>query len=125
MKKSTIIILIAAIAALLAAAFWYLRPPEAGAPIAEARNLDTFAQCLADKNVVMYGAAWCAHCKNEKNAFGDSFGYVPYVECPDAPQVCIEKGIEGYPTWIFPDGRKLVGEQGLEKLSRESNCALP
>ncbi len=73
----------------------------------------------------MYGAEWCAHCQNEKKAFGDSFKYVPYVECPDNPQKCLEKGIEGYPTWILPDGKKLIGEQGLLKLSQESGCLLP
>ena len=85
---------------------------------------DAFAKCLAEKNVVMYGADGCSHCQNEKKAFGSSFQYVPYVECPDNPQLCLEKGIEGYPTWMFADGRKLEGEQGLEKLSIESGCAL-
>jgi len=95
-------------------------------------NLDAFAQCLADKNITMYGAAWCPHCQREKKAFGDSFRLVPYVECPDNPQKCLDKGINGYPTWIFPassagkpDGKKLEGEQGILKLSAESGCALP
>lgn len=87
--------------------------------------LDEFAKCLASKNITMYGAVWCSHCQNQKKLFGDSFKYVPYVECPDNPSVCISKGIEGYPTWIFPDGRKLIGEQSLEKLSQESACVLP
>lgn len=87
--------------------------------------LDTFAQCLKDKGAVMYGADWCPHCQNEKKAFGDSFRLVPYVECPDNPQVCIEKGIQGYPTWIFSDGGRFEGEQGLQKLSAASGCALP
>lgn len=87
-------------------------------------GLDDFAMCLASKNIIMYGAEWCAHCQNEKKAFGSSFKYIPYVECPDDPQKCLEKGIVGYPTWIFPDGRKLIGEQGLEKLSQESDCPL-
>lgn len=93
---------------------------------------DVFAQCLAQKEVTMYGADWCPLCQNEKKAFGDSFRFVPYVECPDNPQRCLEEGIEGYPTWVFPaspagepDGKKLVGEQGLEKLSKESGCQLP
>lgn len=73
----------------------------------------------------MYGAEWCSHCQNEKKAFGDSFQYVPYVECPAAPQKCLEKKITGYPTWIFPDGKALIGEQGLSKLSEASSCALP
>jgi len=88
-------------------------------------NLDAFARCLADKSVAMYGADWCLRCQNEKKAFGDSFRFVPYVECPDDPQKCLAAGINGYPTWIFPDGDKLEGEQGLEKLSLLSGCALP
>jgi hypothetical protein len=82
------------------------------------------AQCLSERGVVMYGADWCPHCGNEKKAFGDAFKYVNYVECPEKPKLCIEKGIEGYPTWIFPDGKKLVGEQGLEKLAAESGCQI-
>jgi len=87
-------------------------------------NLDQFAMCLSDKKVTMYGAAWCPHCQNEKARFGSSFKYVPYVECPENIQVCKDKGVEGYPTWIFGDGKKVEGEQGLEKLAQESGCAL-
>ena len=61
-------------------------------------NLDAFAQCLAEKKITMYGAEWCPHCLNEKNAFGDSFKYVPYVECPEKPDKCLAAGIRGYPT---------------------------
>ncbi|MFA5937086.1 MAG: hypothetical protein WC822_04380 [Candidatus Paceibacterota bacterium] len=86
---------------------------------------DTFAQCLAEKKVTMYGAVWCAHCKAEKARFGDSFKYVPYVECPETPDLCVAKGIEGYPTWIDAEGVKHEGEQGLEKLSEISGCPLP
>ena len=85
---------------------------------------DNFAKCLAGKSITMYGADWCAHCQKEKLAFGNSFQFVPYVECPNDIKGCLAKGIEGYPTWIFPDGKKLVGEQGLEKLSLESGCPL-
>lgn len=88
-------------------------------------HLDEFAECLADKGVAMYGADWCTHCQSEKRAFGDSFRFVPYVECPDDPKRCLVVGIDGFPTWIFPDGKKFEGEQGLEKLSRESGCQLP
>ncbi|OGZ54745.1 MAG: hypothetical protein A3B25_01655 [Candidatus Ryanbacteria bacterium RIFCSPLOWO2_01_FULL_48_26] len=95
-------------------------------------KFDAFAQCLAENKITMYGADWCPHCQNEKKAFGDSFRFVPYVECPQDPDRCIAAGIKRYPTWIFPaspaggpDGRRLEGEQGLEKLSSESSCALP
>ena len=87
--------------------------------------LSEFAKCLRDKGVTMYGASWCPHCLNEKKAFGDSFRFVPYVECRDNPQLCIEKKIQGYPTWIFSDGTRKEGEQGLEKLAQTSGCPLP
>lgn len=88
-------------------------------------NLDLFAQCLAEKKITMYGAYWCSHCQAEKARFGNSFKYVPYVECTEETNKCVEAGIEGYPTWILQDGTKLVGEQGLEKLSEVSGCVLP
>ncbi len=89
------------------------------------KNLDGFAQCLRDKGAVMYGAEWCSHCQDQKRLFGDSFRYVSYVECPENAQLCIEKGVEAYPTWIFADGNKFVGKQELEELSLRSGCPLP
>ncbi|TSA45830.1 hypothetical protein D4R51_01150 [bacterium] len=86
--------------------------------------MDAFAQCLASKNITMYGAYSCVHCQNEKKAFGSSFKYVPYVECTQETAKCTAAGIQGFPTWVFPDGKKLVGEQGIYKLSEESGCLL-
>lgn len=91
------------------------------------KNYDTFAQCLATKNMTMYGAEWCSHCKSQKALFGESFKFMLYVECADfsvSPNICLEKGIEGYPTWIDENGVKYVGEQSLEKLSKITGCEL-
>ena len=93
--------------------------------LSTADSLDDFARCLKDKGAVMYGAEWCPHCQNEKKAFGDSFKFISYVECPKEPDTCIQKQIQGYPTWIFADGRRFEGEQGLYKLSSISGCQLP
>ena len=133
MEKSAKIIIslgVIAIIAVLALAFWQIKKDKVqnNAP----GLYDNFAQCLAEKNITMYGAEWCVHCQNQKELFGNSFQYVPYIECPDNTQLCIDKGVNGYPTWIFPpansgqvpDGKKLEGEQTLEKLSQESGCAL-
>jgi len=120
MNKKTLFITGLVFLAIILAAFYFYKP----AAIVNGKY-DNFAKCLASKNITMYGAVWCSHCQNEKKAFGDSFRYVPYVECPDNPQKCLEKNITGYPTWVFPDGKKFVGEQGVEKLSQESACPLP
>ncbi len=92
---------------------------------AVSNQLDSFAQCLASKGITMYGANWCPHCQNEKNRFGSSFKFVPYVECPADPNKCLAAGVNAYPTWIFPDGKRLAGDQELQKLSDESGCQLP
>ena len=121
MKKYAVSIIGLSAIAVLLTLFWTWRtsgPPAAQATVAE------FAQCLADKKITMYGSASCPHCQNEKRAFGDAFKYVPYVECPQNIQTCLAVGIRGYPTWIFPDGKRLEGEQGLANLSRESGCPL-
>ncbi len=96
-----------------------------GTPEVSAGELDGFAQCLRDKGVVMYGADWCPHCQNEKRVFGTSFRFVNYVECPKDPKRCLEKKVEGYPTWIFSDGRRLAGEQGVNRLAAASGCKEP
>jgi thiol-disulfide isomerase/thioredoxin len=92
--------------------------------------LDEFAQCLKKKNVVFYGAFWCPHCQNTKQMFGRSARLLPYVECstPDGQaqnETCNSKGIKSYPTWIFPDGTRLEGEQSLSTLADKSGCPLP
>ena len=109
------------IAILLISTFYFLisRQPKS------VKNYDEFAQCLASKQLTMYGAYWCSHCQNEKKAFGDSFKYVPYVECTQQTKLCLDKGIAGYPTWIDSSGQKYSGEQGLSGLSKISGCVLP
>lgn len=91
---------------------------------------DTFATCLKDKGAVFYGAFWCTHCQAQKKLFGSSEKLLPYVECstPDGQgqnQVCKDKQIEGYPTWIFTDGTKLTGEVKMEELASKTSCVLP
>ena len=91
---------------------------------------DSFAACLSEKDVKMYGAWWCPHCANQKKLFGSSFDEVKYIECsPGGPRImsvqCREAGITGYPTWEFADGIRLNGEQSLATLAQKSGCTLP
>ena len=91
---------------------------------------DTFATCLKDKGAVFYGAFWCTHCQTQKELFGVSEKLLPYVECstPDGnnqTQICKDKKIEGYPTWIFADGSILSGEIPLVTLAKKTSCILP
>lgn len=86
------------------------------------------AFCLAEKNVIMYGAYWCPHCKEQKELFGDSFEKVKYVECADPvnprqqTKDCISAGINNYPTWINNKNERVTGTQSLEFLKSWVDC---
>jgi len=90
---------------------------------------DGFAQCLSDAGATFYGAYWCPHCQDQKRMF-DNSRKIPYVECstPNGQAqlpVCIDAGVESYPTWDFADGTRLNGVQSLEELGSLTNCELP
>lgn len=103
-----------------------ISPSPTASPSSEYKNLDDFAKCLTQKEVKFYGAWWCPHCRNQKAEFGDSMKYVDYIECEKTPgvsqgdivQTCTDAKIEAFPTWIFPDGTKQLGELPLEKIKR-------
>ena len=91
---------------------------------------DAFATCIKDEGAVFYGAFWCEHCQAQKKLFGNSEKLLPYVECstPDGQgqtQICKDKKIEGYPTWIFKDGSILTGQLPLSTLAEKTSCVLP
>lgn len=83
---------------------------------------EKLAKALTEKGAVFYGAYWCPHCKQQKEAFGDAAKYLDYVEC-DArgesanPDECKARGIDGYPTWIY-QGQKYNGFQSLSQLAQ-------
>lgn len=94
-----------------------------------ASRLDGFAQCLAGKQAKMYGLYWCTHCADQKEMFGSSFQYIPYVECGmkgggEEPS-CLKAGIKNFPTWEFGNGERKEGALPLKVLSEKSGCSLP
>jgi hypothetical protein len=93
-------------------------------------RMDAFAQCLGTKGAKMYGAYWCPHCADQKELFGSSFQYAPYVECGikgsrNQAQVCTDAGVKRFPTWTFADGARVEGEHSLEFLGEATGCPLP
>jgi hypothetical protein len=91
---------------------------------------DAFAQCLATKQVKMYGLYWCPHCLEQKAMFGQSFHYVPYVECAIkgsselAPE-CKVAGAKLFPSWQFGMDPPKEGILSMETLSDKTGCGLP
>jgi len=91
---------------------------------------DAFAQCLATKQVKMYGLYWCPHCLEQKAMFGQSFHYIPYVECAIkgsselAPE-CKVAGAKLFPSWQFGLDPPKEGILSMETLSDKTGCGLP
>jgi hypothetical protein len=93
---------------------------------------DAFARCLTQRGVKMYGAWWCTHCQEQKELFGASFEYAPYVECGikgdlhGTAQVCKDQDIKHYPTWQFPPmGERVERVFPLQELADRTGCPLP
>jgi hypothetical protein len=120
-NKKLILISILTVTVLLVGGMWVATRTPKEADL----GLDDFAKCLADKNLVMYGAYWCSHCQAQKKLFGSSVQYIKYIECTQETKLCTEKEITGYPTWIATDGTRYEGEQSLQKLSEITSCPLP
>jgi hypothetical protein len=115
--------LLLALGIVSAMGYWYKYTSTPG-------NLDQFATCLSEKGATFYGAFWCPHCQDQKALFGKSKVLIPYVECsmPDQrtqTQICIDKGIKSYPTWIYADGASTTGERTLVQLAEKTGCILP
>jgi type II secretory pathway pseudopilin PulG len=122
-KPSLKVVVIVGILALVALAIfigWYRQNT----------RLDAFAKCLSAKQAKMYGAFWCPHCSEQKELFGASFKYAPYIECgitgqKGIQQVCKDANIGHFPTWIFANGARFEGKKSLEFLSDQTGCSLP
>ena len=128
--KSNKTLLTIIITVLIAGGGLYLisRQPAGEEGPTEPGQYDQFAQCLTDKGAKFYGAYWCPHCQQQKKWFGGAMKNVTYVECAvpgdtsAQTQACTDADITGYPTWVFPDGSRVSGEQPLKDLAAKSGC---
>ncbi len=122
-KKNTwiwIVVTIAVIGALIAFLVFEANKPG---------KYDSFAQCITNSGAKFYGAWWCPHCAAQKALFGKSAKLLPYNECQTKDQkqnaLCNGLNITGYPTWIFADGTRAMGEQTFAQLGAATNCPVP
>jgi len=94
-----------------------------------ATNLNSFAKCLADSGIVMYGSYECKFCNRQKDLFGLSFEHVNYVDCGEQALKCTERSVDVLPTWMHlsKDGAEIKRHSGLltiKELSEFSSCPL-
>jgi len=82
-----------------------------------------FAKYLKDNGVVKYSAYWCSNCLNQSELFGkQAYRELNVVECAkdgknSQTQLCIDKNIQGFPTWEI-NGNLFLGVLTLKELSK-------
>lgn len=93
-------------------------PPVTSASSPEALAVASRLQKLDAK---MYGAYWCSHCFNQKQALGvEAKAKFAYIECDKEGKnsqydMCKSKKIPGYPTWEI-QGNYYPGEKSVTEL---------
>ncbi|NYZ73922.1 hypothetical protein H0O00_02155 [Candidatus Micrarchaeota archaeon] len=122
MKLQQLAPLVVIAAVVMIFAFFMLQTPQVPA------DYDAFAKCLTEKGAKMYGSELCPHCDDQKEAFGDSWQYVTYVECRSPlggqTEACMDAGIKAYPTWEFADSSRKTGFLQFKQLSDAIGCPL-
>jgi len=82
-----------------------------------------FAKYLKDNGVVKYSAYWCPNCLYQSELFGkQAYKKLNVVECAkdgknSQTQLCIDKKIQGFPTWEI-NGNLILGVLTLKELSK-------
>lgn len=93
-------------------------PTDTVLPVEES---DRLTDCFRNNGAEMYGTSWCPHCQRQKAMFGESWQKMTYFDCDLQKDICDEKKIEGYPTWII-NGTYYSGEQTWDKLKKATGC---
>lgn len=79
---------------------------------------DSFAKCLTDNGVIMYGAIdWCKYTQEQAGMFGKSYQYITYKDHTEGPEIKIT------PTWQI-NGQLYENVQSFERLSALTGCPI-
>ncbi len=100
-------------------------PEEEEEVVEEIGEMESFVNCLDDKNVTIYGSSWCPYCTDLVEDFGGYDIVDPiYVECTEDEQRCADEMIgRGVPE-IQVDGDIYQRSRELAVLGEEVGCKL-
>jgi hypothetical protein len=91
------------------AAAYFLRP-----------SIDLYKKKPTLEKLAFYGSPSCGWCSKQKTELEGLD--VPYIDCIENKELCKEKGISAYPTFILPDGTQLKGFQTKDKIEAIINA---
>lgn len=103
-------------------------PAGVPAEVAEPSETERVATCLARAGVTLFGNCYVPAHHAQLRLFGDEIARIDLVMCLTCMDVyganerCHAAKVQDYPTWLFPDGRVLVGVQSLSALWAAADC---
>ena len=90
---------------------------------------ERLANCLTRKGVKLYSCpTWCRPCQEQEALFGDARQLLTVISCEkpgdiyEESDACKQAGINNYPTWEFPSGKRLKGAYALFRIAAEADC---
>lgn len=86
-------------------------------------SYDSFAKCLTEKDVIVYGNDYCQYTIKQLNFFGNSKKYLNYVKCIDNKELCDSKDVKITPTWEI-NGKMYEQVQTFESLTAITGCKI-
>ena len=93
-------------------------------PESASQELISFAKCLTENNVIMYGTEWRPHCKRQKEMFKSAIEHITFIDCDKSRDLCARAEVSSYPQWVKDNdlSSKLLGTQSLTNLAEFSGC---
>lgn len=93
-----------------------------GKAIYSEEKLATLANCISEKEIILYSKTTCPYCKKQKKLFKQAFIFLNMIECDIEPEKCPDD-ILGVPAWEI-DGEYVYGVQEIKKLMELSGCGI-
>ena len=112
MKKKSKITWIVILAVVLLSIYVMNRSPNGSS--------EDLAKCIGE-NSILYGQLGCHACEKQEDLFGDNYEHLTTVDCFYNREECIEKNIQGTPTWIINEDQHL-GVKSLKELKDLTGC---
>ncbi len=87
-------------------------------------DMESFIDCLAEEEVVIYGSKWCPACSQLVENFGGYDIVDPiYVECTEEGEICGEEQKTTYVPEIQIKGEVYEGPRSFEGFTEKTGCS--
>jgi hypothetical protein len=91
---------------------------------------ESVVQCLARKDVRLYGASWCNFCQDQLLLFGADATSLSYTDCDPNGELNFIEACAAHdvpygttlPVWIFADGSRLYGVRHPDVIAAVAGC---